>query len=127
MDPDAAVERLNNAIADRDWEEATYALSDLSEWLMRGGFWPAMTIGPDEEHLQSWLDAEERGEPGGLDPETYRNILAMNLRIEKERAAVDEGSERASRILLAEGARPIREAAREERRRISVRSKLRER
>jgi hypothetical protein len=41
MDPDAALQRIRDALADNDAEEAGYAAGDLLEWVSRGGFPPS--------------------------------------------------------------------------------------
>jgi hypothetical protein len=40
MDPQACVNRIREAIANRRKAEARYALSDLQDWVSRGGFVP---------------------------------------------------------------------------------------
>ena len=44
MDPDAAVQRINRALAEQDWSEAREALEDLHTWLRRGGFAPTAKL-----------------------------------------------------------------------------------
>jgi hypothetical protein len=45
MDPNACMERIERAISDRDFEEATLGLLDLAVWIDRGGFRPANYLG----------------------------------------------------------------------------------
>ena len=44
MDPNAAVQRANRALARSDWKEAREALEDLYEWLWGGGFPPDVAL-----------------------------------------------------------------------------------
>jgi hypothetical protein len=41
MDPDATLDRLVQAIQDREYEDAAEAFKDLEEWVARGGFFEA--------------------------------------------------------------------------------------
>lgn len=43
MDPNACLERFLEALALRDFREASEARCDLTEWLAKGGFAPAWT------------------------------------------------------------------------------------
>jgi hypothetical protein len=45
MDPNACLERVEQAIRDRDFEEATLGLLDLAVWIDRGGFRPSNYLG----------------------------------------------------------------------------------
>lgn len=40
MDPDACLRRIEDAIQDDDYEEATTACLDLLHWISKGGFLP---------------------------------------------------------------------------------------
>ena len=40
MDPQACFQRILEACTEKDWKEAFYAMNDLYEWLLMGGFPP---------------------------------------------------------------------------------------
>lgn len=44
MDPDAAVDLINDAASRRDWGDVDRGLYDLAEWVDRGGFFPSRKI-----------------------------------------------------------------------------------
>jgi hypothetical protein len=45
MDPNACMDRIEQAIRDRDFAEATLGLLDLAVWIDRGGFRPDNYLG----------------------------------------------------------------------------------
>jgi hypothetical protein len=45
MDPNSCMERIAQAIRDRNFEEATLGLLDLAVWIDRGGFRPTNYLG----------------------------------------------------------------------------------
>lgn len=55
MDPDACLQRARDAVRSGDMREAREALSDLWEWVSRGGFLPQGGI-PAIEEVQALLD-----------------------------------------------------------------------
>lgn len=48
MDPDACVDRINDAIEEDDPLEASFACDDLLEWLGKGGFAHTTAVKMDE-------------------------------------------------------------------------------
>lgn len=46
MDPNACLERLIEAIRDRDYAEIRYAADDLADWIAKGGDSPDLTDYP---------------------------------------------------------------------------------
>ena len=62
MDPNAAVKRWRRALADRDYDEAKEALSDLKGWIRRGGAAPTIKLMPHEA-IAIGLGARKKGNP----------------------------------------------------------------
>ncbi len=58
MDPNACMQRLLNAVRDKDRFESRNALRDLVEWLQKGGFPPVFNsemAGVDKWGKQKWI------------------------------------------------------------------------
>lgn len=72
MDPDAAVEDLNDAIGDENWDHAEQAWEGLIEWVGRGGFMPGTTIELSDDDAYEWM------EEGSLTENELDTIHAFN-------------------------------------------------
>lgn len=55
MDPDACLNRIFDAMGDKDWQEAADACEDLHEWLRKGGFEPKSLHYRSRIHFQEFL------------------------------------------------------------------------
>jgi len=60
MDPQTCLERILEAISERDLTEFHYACADLAEWLGRGGFPPTM---PTERLGSRYVVGKKRWQP----------------------------------------------------------------
>lgn len=72
MDPDAAVELLNDAIEEEDWDAAEQAWEDLVTWVGRGGFMPGTTVELSDDDAYEWM------EEGALTESELETIRAFN-------------------------------------------------